>query len=81
MNISAESCGLYLFTVRLLIMFLTLKKLKGSQFDLPCGFSKNVSSRKRVKHCFFVAFNIISIEIFPKNFFEIPQVVMIDIKI
>ena len=41
----------------------------------PCGFSKNVSSKKRVKPWFFVTFNIITRHIFPENFIEIPQVV------
>ena len=35
------------------------------------GFSKNASSKERVKPCFF---NIIN-HIFPENFLEIPQVV------
>ena len=55
---------------------LTLKGL-GDQFDPPpsYGFSKNVSSRERMKPCFFVTFNIIIIHIFPENFTESPQVV------
>ena len=48
----------------------------GGQFDpLPCGFSKNVSSKERVKPCLFVTFNIITSHIFPENFIQIPQVV------
>ena len=48
----------------------------GGQFDLlPCGFSKNVSSKERVKRWFFVTFNIIIRHIFPENFIKIPQVV------
>ena len=39
------------------------------------GFSKNVSSKERVKSCFFVTFNIITSHIFPENFVETPQVV------
>ena len=55
--------------------FLTLKWLEG-QFDPhPCGFSKKVSSKERVKPWFFVAFNIILKYIFPENFIEFPQVV------
>ena len=47
-----------------------------SQFDSPCGFSKNVSSKERVKpcYCFFVIFNIMIGHIFPENFIETPQV-------
>ena len=57
---------------------LTLKRLKGRegvQFDTPCGFSKKVSSKRRVKPWLFVTFNIIISHIFPKIFIEIPQVV------
>ena len=52
---------------------LTLKQLMGSQINnFPsCGFSKNVSSRKRLKPWFFVIFNIIKSHIFPENFIEI----------
>ena len=46
---------------------LTLKRLEG-QFDPPCGFLKNVSSKESVKACFFVTFNIIINHIFPENF-------------
>ena len=56
---------------------LTLKRL-GVQFEphpLQCGFSKNVSSRKRGEVCFFMTFNVIIIHFFPENFIEIPQVV------
>ena len=53
---------------------LTLKRL-GGQFNSPCGFSKNVFSKERVKPCFFVTFNIIISHTFPENFIEIPQVV------
>ena len=41
----------------------------------PGGFSKNVSSKEKVKRWFFVTFNIISRHIFPENFIEFPQVV------
>ena len=47
----------------------------GSQFDPLYGFSKNSSSRERVKLRFSVNFNIIISHIFPENFIEIPQVV------
>ena len=46
----------------------------GSQFDSHRGFSKNVSSKERVKPWFFVIFNIIIDHIFPENFIETPQV-------
>ena len=41
----------------------------------PVVFRKNVSSKERVKPCFFMTFNIIIRHIFPENFIEIPQVV------
>ena len=41
----------------------------------PCGFSKNVSSKERVKPWFFVTFSIIMSHIFPQNFIEIPPVI------
>ena len=48
----------------------------GGQIDpLPCGFSKNASSKKMVKPCFFVTFKIILKHIFPENSIEFPQVV------
>ena len=62
------------------IFCLTLKQLGGKgnggggQFEPPCGFSNNVSSKERVKRCFFGTFNIIISHIFPENFIEIPQV-------
>ena len=40
----------------------------------PCGFSKYVSSKERVKACFLVTFDITT-HTFPENFIEIPQVV------
>ena len=65
-------------------IMLTLKRLRGGgQFALPptpphplwlCGFSKNVSSKDRVKPWFFVNFNIILRYIFHENFIEFPQV-------
>ena len=36
---------------------------------------KNVSSKERIKPCFFVIFNIIIRHIFPENFTEMSQVV------
>ena len=42
---------------------------------LHCGFSKNVSSKERMKPWFFVTFNTIISHIFPENFIKIPQVV------
>ena len=41
----------------------------------PCGFSKNVFSRERVKLRFFVTFDIIKSQNFSEKFIEIPQVV------
>ena len=61
---------------------LTVKNLRGrmvrgdGEFDSPpCGFSKNICSRERMKPWFFVTFNISISHIFPKNFIQIPQVV------
>ena len=54
---------------------LTVKRLGGVNLTLPCRFSKNLSSKERVKLCFFVTFNIIISHAFPRNFIEIPQVV------
>ena len=47
----------------------------GGQFDPPCSFSKNVSSKERVKTCYFRTFNIIISHIFPENVIESPQIV------
>ena len=55
------------------LMVLNPKTAGGSIWPPPCGFSKNVSSEKRVKRWFFVAFNIILKYIFPENFIEFPQ--------
>ena len=47
-------------------------------FDTPpplCCFSKNVSSKERVKPYLFVTLNTILRYIFPKNSIEFPQVV------
>ena len=44
-------------------------------FDPPCGFSKIISSKERVKLWFSVTFNIILKDIFSENFIEFPQVV------
>ena len=61
---------------------LTVKNLRGrmvrgdGEFDSPpCGFSKNICSRERMKPWFFVTFNISISHIFSKNFIQIPQVV------
>ena len=48
---------------------LTLKQL-----TRPCGFSKNVFFKERIKPWFFVTFNIIISYILPEIFIEIPQV-------
>ena len=55
--------------------WLTLTRLGEDQFGTPCGFSKNVSSRERVKPLLFMTFNIIISNIFPENFIEIIEVV------
>ena len=53
---------------------LALKRLRVN-LTLPCGFSKNVSSKERGKPWLFVTFNIIIRHIFPENFIDIPQVI------
>ena len=61
---------------RLMILDHLQKLYSGlGQFDPPCGFSINISSREKVKPWFFVTFNNIISHIFPKNVIEIPQVV------
>ena len=54
---------------------LIIKKLGGGGSIWPhlCGFSKNVFSRRRIKPCFFVTFNIIISYILTENFIEIPH--------
>ena len=49
-------------------------KTAGGSIWHPCGFSKYVSSKERVKPWFFVTFNIILKHIFPENFIEFSQV-------
>ena len=51
------------------------ERVAGSNWPLTCGFSKNVSSKERVKPWFFVTFNIIPKHIYTSNFIEFPQVV------
>ena len=62
-----------------LVKFLNPKAAGGRQLDPPpspqCGFSKNISSKGRVKPWFILTFNIIISHIFPEIFIEIPQVV------
>ena len=61
-----------------LLPSLFLKRLEGwgGQFDpAPVIFSKNVSSKERVKPWLFAAFNIIIRHIFSEIFIEIPQTV------
>ena len=62
---------------------LTLKRLGRGQFEpvtpppphQPCRFSKNLSSKERVRpRFFFVTFYIIISHIFPENVFKILQV-------
>ena len=66
-----------MFTIISQFIVFNPKTAGGGQFDpsSPCGFSKNVSSKERVKPWFFVTFNIILSNIFPENFIEFPQVV------
>ena len=64
-----------LFCYQNMKLTLTLKRLgKGGQLDPPCGFSKIVFSIEGWSSV-FVTFNMILSHIFPKHFFEIPQVV------
>ena len=59
-------------------MAFTLKRLGGGgghQFDFTCGFSKNASSRERIRPWCFVTFNIIISQFFPENLIKIPQLV------
>ena len=49
---------------------LTLKRL-----GRVVNFSKNVSSKERVKPCFFVTIIVIICHIFPENFIEIAEVI------
>ena len=64
-------CCKTLIYMILLDQKLTLKRL-GGQFDPPtptptlCGFSKNLSSKERLKPWFFETFNIIISGIFPE---------------
>ena len=53
---------------------ITLKRLQRGQFDPSlsiCGFSRNVSSKGRVKPWFFMTFVIIINHIFPENVIKI----------
>ena len=84
---SREISMLTLFEIHFRSLFLDFKKRRqcsevtggrgvGGQFDpSPLWFSKNVSSKERVKPWFFVTFNIILRHMFPENFIEFPQVV------
>ena len=63
------------FSVTEPLTFITLKGLEGGgQFERPCGFLKNVSS-KTVEPCFIVTCSIIISHNFPQNLIEISQVV------
>ena len=44
---------------------------RGNFTPPPCGFSKTVFSRKRVKPCFFVTFDNIINHTLPENVIEI----------
>ena len=66
---------LLIFHEQILSFLCQISILCLNQFEPPCGISKNVFSKERLKLWFFVAFNIIISRIFPENFIEIPQVV------
>ena len=61
------------FTCLKKIIWKNLKSLI-INIDPPCGFSKNVSSKERVKTCFLVTFDVIINQIFLENFIKINQV-------
>ena len=50
-----------------------MKGIGGQSDSAPYSFSKNVSSREKVKPCFFVTLNIFISYTFPDNFIEISQ--------
>ena len=60
-----------------LLCFVINHQMAGEGVSLtpPYSFSKNISSKERVKPWFFVTFDITIRHIFPENFIEIPQVV------
>ena len=60
---------------RLTLNILRILSMIIRQFDPHCDFSKNVSSKDRVRPSFFVTFNINLKHIFPKNFIEFPEAV------
>ena len=55
--------------------FVNFKKAGAGQFASHRGFSKNVSSKERVKPCSLVTFYMIIIHIFLENLIEISQVI------
>ena len=57
--------------------FCTINPKKAGGVDLtpPCGFSKNMFFRVRVKSCFLVTFNIIISHNFPENVIKNTQLV------
>ena len=65
-----RTCGLSWKSLRIF----NPKKVRGSVWSSPLWLSKNVTSKERVKPCFFVNFNIMINHIFPSNFSKIPQV-------
>ena len=66
-------------TIHLKGIKLTLKRLRVSiwtPLSPPrCGFSKNVSSKERLKPWFFATFNVITSHTFTENFIKISKVV------
>ena len=79
-NVMIETAEILFFDLSYTLLrhqLLNPKTAWGSHSPLhhPCGFSKIVPSKQRMKLWFFVTFNIISRHIFPENFIELPQVV------
>ena len=58
-------------------MFPLARMFPPAVMHTPCGFSKNLFFREKVKPCCFVTFNIMVNHIFPENSIEITQVVQI----
>ena len=63
------------FDIFFCLTSLTLKDTSSSIWSLPYSFSKNSSSRERVRPCYLVTFNIIISHIFSENFIKIRHIV------
>ena len=75
-----KECLIYIFSFCMRGFLLHAKTAGGGgPFGPPpptlCGFPENVSSKERVKSCFFVTINTILKHIFPENFIEFPEIV------